>query len=735
MTEKSLKITLQFILLSVIAIIPFVKIRALYFPFVSGKVYLFRTLVIAAFFFWTWLMLKQKPKNIFNNILVVSAILFLLAQIFVSFFAVSPALAFFSSIERQDGVIQYGFWMMYFLMLVSAFKTQKDWKIFFSVFIAAAFAICCYGWFNSASQDRLSGIFGNPSYLAAYLIFAIGFCLVVFERKFFNGWIQNAPILLSAVFFAITLIYTQTRGAYLGVGLAVFLFCLLSVLFLRKQNKKLAIYCAVILASGIILVSGIFLAKDTAFIKSHWLFSRITEVTSFWEVGSIRERILNWQITLKAFAEKPLFGYGPENFMLASNKYYDFRIGKGEPWFDRAHNQPLEILATGGIVLFAFYLFFTASAFYVIFKISKSKKMLAFILSGIFTAYIVQGLFLFDTLPIYLGLFPFFAFLVFLCRSDYPQNGAKESALTGKSKGILVLSGILCIFLLSATVLKPYTANAAALNFLAYSSQGYLKESELYAKKALAVKSSYTFWELRKRMGWQLLSLLDQEVEFADEQKKYTTEIYDIVVPELEKFAKERPFDPQIYYVLPRVYRLGYKKLEKNDLGKAEELIKKAFNYSDSRVEYYNEAAQILLDQGKFDEAEKLVKEYADKTGKETYYEYFSPWFLGNFYFVAQKYDLAIENYKKAEEAGYAFYDNEAEYSRYLLSADKSKKYQDIINMATKRLQFFPDADTYFNVALSYFYLEQKDQAKSYFQKALELNKDQYQQYAHFFGL
>ena len=778
-SQKIIKIILQGLLLAIIAIIPFIKINSLYFPFVSGKVYIFRLFVCLAFFFWVWLMIKNKREKVETkslllapkNVLVVASLLFLLSQVVVSFFGVSPSLSFFSTIERQDGVIQYGFWIIYFLMLLYAFKDRKDWKILISVFIVTALAVSVYAWINLVSQPRLSALFGNPSYLAAYLLFAIGFCFVLLERNFFENKFINILLWLVPLFFATTIFFTQTRGVYLGLTAAVFLFCLLSVLFLRlarratpegKQNpegkildsywvnKKLAISCAVILAVGVISIAGLFFAKDTNFVKNSPMLSRITEATNFWEVSSIRERLLTWQIALEAFKDKPIFGYGPENFQVAFNKYYDFRIGRGDSWFDRVHNQFIEPLATGGIVMFSFYIFLLASIIYTIFKISKKEKILSFILGSIFLAYIIQGIFLFDTLPVYLGLFPFLAFVVYTCGTDNlsaqggprsagekagaSKNGNKPYSFNNKwQKTILFVTAFACLFGIYTTVFSPYKASALAIQFMAGTEQGYYEQVIPFAKKAFDVKSPYTYWELRKRIGWQFLNVIDGDTKFTDQGFKDLGDIYDLITPELERFVMARPNDPQIYYVLPRIYRLGYTKLGKNDLTKAKDLLNKASTYSSTRVEYYNEMAQVLLLEGKFSEGEKLLKDYVDRM-KFISFDYFSPWLMGNYYYVASKYDLAIENYKIAEAKGYDFTEKDAEYSRYIDSADKTKNYQEIVDLSLLYIQKRgPKADVYFNVALGYYYLEDGVKAKEFFLKALELDKEQYQKYEAFF--
>jgi len=801
-SAKTLKTITQTLLLSVIAIVPFLKTTSLYFPYVSGKVYVFRLLVMLAFFFWVWGVVKVRLNSVqissssanlpnfyyplwlpFKNILVAALLLFFLAQVFVSLFGVNPLLSFFSSIERADGVLQYGFWVLYFLLLISVFRKEQDWKMFFSVFVIAAVFLSAYSWLNYGSQAQLYGVFGNPAYFAAYLLFAIGFSLLLAVEKKNNlsthqkttdlpvdEWrssvrdsaprasvggrpqaryhvlARGAPFLAAAGFFALTLIFTQIRGAYAGLAGGVFLFSLLSVLFLRgEEDKKLAIFCGIVLLLGVASTTLLFAAKETDFVKSRPLLSRVTEVTDVWGSASVRERFLNWNIALKAFKEKPVFGWGPENFGSAANKYYDYRIGRGEPWFDRAHNNPIEILATGGIVLFSFYLFWLAAVFYIIFKISKEKKILSFILASVFLAYFLQGFFLFDLLAVYLGLFPFLAFLVFEYNSIYrikreepfgaAQGKQKKENNFGKKPSLYVLipSAFFSLFVIYTACFIPYKANASALQFYALTENGFYKESKPFLEQAFDIKSPYTFWEVRKRAGWQFLSILEYRVnkEMEPEKIKEIEALYDFLTPELEKFIVNKPYEPQMYYVLARMYRFGFEKLGKDDLEKAEIVIRKGFNYSDLRVEYFNEFGQILLLQGKFEEAEKSVKDYVQRVN---FYEYFPYVTLGHFYFVAGKYDLAMEQYDKARETGYKFYENSTEYSRYMTTAENLGEYQKIVNMAQEYLgRWGPDGDTYFNIAVGYFHLEEKEKTREFFLKAVELKKE-YEEYRSLFA-
>lgn len=762
MQAQTLKTICQALLFAIVAIIPFTYVPQLYFPYVSGKIYLFRALVALAFFFWVWLMVKDRvyvPN--FKNILVRALILFFLALIVAAFFGVDPAYSFFGSIERSEGVLQYGFWLTFFLMLVSVFNKKGEWKALFSVFIIVALLLSALAWFTRIIspesqllssypqllqyQDQLHGVAGNPAYFAGLLLFAIGFSFLVLEGRFFGSRLLQNSLFAAIGFFIITLIFTEIRGAYFGLAAGVFLFSLLAILFLRKTHKRLAFSLGAIVLAGLISVTALFALQDTDFVKDRHILSRVTEVADFWGSASVRERVLNWNIALKAFKERPLFGYGPENYAAASNKYYDFRVGVSEPWFDRAHNQPLDTLATGGIVVFSFYVFWLAAAIFLIFKIAKTKKLLSFICGAIFLAYFVQGFFLFDVPEVYFGLFLFLAYLIYQTNSksqipnhkQIPISPMRKPAVSngaGKFQAlILVGAGVFSAFVIYTAAFVPYKANAAVFQFYRFSENRLYEKAEPFLKEAFSINSPYTHWEVRKRAGWQLSNVFEYEVseKTPPEQIEALKELYPFITEELERFIEARPTDPQIYYVLGRTYRIGYEKLGFDDLGKAEAVFQKAVLLSDLRVDYFNEYAKVLVLQGKFEEGEKLVKDYVARVD---FYDYFPHTTLGHFYFIAEKYELAFEEYKKARALGYPFFEVEPEYARYLFVAENQGDYQAIVDMAKLFLERWgPDADTYFNIAIGYLNLEEPEKAREFFLKADELKPGKYDEYRSFF--
>ncbi|MDP2650666.1 MAG: hypothetical protein Q8P04_01055, partial [bacterium] len=161
------------LLLAVLAVPPLVVIESLFFPFVSGRVYIFRLLVEVTFFFWVLLIARNpeyRPR--LKNPIVIAALLFLLGLVITAFLGVDPWRSFFSNIERADGVIQFTHWVAYFLMIISVFRSARDWRIFLWVFAATAFLVAGYAW--KLQEPRLAGFFNNPSYLAVFMLFSIG---------------------------------------------------------------------------------------------------------------------------------------------------------------------------------------------------------------------------------------------------------------------------------------------------------------------------------------------------------------------------------------------------------------------------------------------------------------------------------------------------------------------------------------------------------------------------------
>ncbi len=143
---------------------------------------------------------------------------------------------------------------------------------------------------------------------------------------------------------------------------------------------------------------------------------------------SAQTRTWSWGAAWKGFLERPIFGWGPENFSTVFDKFFDSRFftpgQTTETWFDRAHSLVFDTLVANGLVGFIAYLSIFAIIFYEILKRRRARAltpaseghsvqhlMSTALMIALPIGYLVQGLAIFDVLPIYINLFLFWAFL------------------------------------------------------------------------------------------------------------------------------------------------------------------------------------------------------------------------------------------------------------------------------------------------------------------------------------
>jgi len=202
------------------------------------------------------------------------------------------------------------------------------------------------------------------------------------------------------------LLKTGTRGAFLAIigGLLV----IAAINFLITKAKKVRLILGIVFV-GIIGLSTVFFLTHKAPLWAHVpVLNRLVNFTS--ATTDIKPRLWTWGSGLAATLEKPIAGWGVEGFATPFDKYYNPNHYGIESFFDRTHNIFLEYSVSGGLLVLLPWL----AIFYFYFrKLNKRPKDVWY--SILFAApimYLIQGFFLFDTLPIYIIFFVFLAFFI-----------------------------------------------------------------------------------------------------------------------------------------------------------------------------------------------------------------------------------------------------------------------------------------------------------------------------------
>jgi Flp pilus assembly protein TadD len=120
--------------------------------------------------------------------------------------------------------------------------------------------------------------------------------------------------------------------------------------------------------------------------------------------------------------ERPVAGWGQENFSYVFNEHYMPSMWDQEQWFDRAHNQFLDWMIAGGVPAFLLYAsFFGLMAWAVIRSRELTVPQQAALL-GLLAGYAFNNLLVFDNLTSSLYFFALLAFVHGLSRQELPSR-------------------------------------------------------------------------------------------------------------------------------------------------------------------------------------------------------------------------------------------------------------------------------------------------------------------------
>lgn len=433
-----------FLKLSVLAV-AIISISTL-FPFIVGKYSWFRTTIdLAVIFFLLGLLFQDKSSVISRKLSIIfRKPLVIAVSVFVGFFSlaclfgINPAYSFWSNFERGEGGFQMLHLWAFFILLVTLFDEERDWRRLFGWAIGGGVLSGIYGFLAALgvsktigplfgdSGFRFSGSIGNPAYLATFSIFMIFYVLYLLHDLYPDRLKSVKAFVLYVIGIAFIAMFfaAGTRGAFIGLVVAV-IAGLFYFIYTRPSMRKWLFIVGFVL---VVLVGSLVYFKDTSFIKSI-PGSRIFNIS--FSARTFEDRAIMWKIALDGFKERPVFGWGPENFIQVFDRHFNtnyFHPSEGfGAWFDRAHSVYFDYLVETGLLGLLSFLGIFAVFFRQLFRsaeissgnISPFVKALLF---GLSLAYLIQGIVLFDVLVIYINVFTLLAFAAYLFgRSEAKQ--------------------------------------------------------------------------------------------------------------------------------------------------------------------------------------------------------------------------------------------------------------------------------------------------------------------------
>lgn len=453
-------------------ILPFVPLlvsSSFFFPFITTKAFAFRIIVEVILGCYVMLAIVDPESRPKRSPILYAVLVFLLIVGLADVLGEAPLKSFWSNFERMEGYITMLHLGALFLVAGSVLD-QKEWKWWWNTSLVVSAIMIFYCLFQLGGAIRINqggvrvdGTLGNAAYLALYFLIHIFVSLYYLVQSKASGSRWTYGLL---IFGQVMILYfTATRGAILGLLGGLVVFALINVF--NKENvrfRKWGIYSLVAL---VVLVGGFYLARDTQFVRSSPVLERFASLS----LSSLRTegRAFIWPMALDGIKERPLLGWGQENFNYVFAEHYSGDMFRLEPWFDRAHNIFLDWGIAAGVLGLTSYLSLYVVLLVAIWKNDASmSRVEKSVLTGLVAAYSFNNFFVFDNLVSYILFFSLLGYIYSRTGREWSDSQeANERVVGGKTALIssVAISTVVILVVWFVNV-KPITANTNLIQAL-----------------------------------------------------------------------------------------------------------------------------------------------------------------------------------------------------------------------------------------------------------------------------
>lgn len=616
-----------------IAIFPFISYGGfLFYGTTTRSINLVVFVEILILIFSFVLFNKKDELTLTKSPIAVSLLLFLIISFVSSIFGVDFLTSFWSKATRMTGLYYYIHIGIFYLFLFMLFGKEKTLRNFLKVFLISA-GIFSIG--ALLSNDGLGLIFtakkwtgftfGNSSFAAMYLYaaFMASIYFIVYSDKLKKHWWRFCipfVFVINSYFLNINIWSGQVNIFKNPLGIIGEAQASSFVMFLSLFLLLLAYLVSKIKSSNVrrnILWVSVTLGLCVAVFSALSLFSSNGYLRNAYLKQASNARPLVWDLSKESIKDRPLLGWGVDNFDRSFEKHYDNRVleqkNGAEPWFDRAHNIFIDqTIETGYIGLLAYiliYLTILGSMIYVILQSKEGKnQQLAVILSVYFICHIVELQTGFETTISYIALAVMTALASNLFYKTY-EIEKKEKKEIKIPKEIQYIVGVLLVifviyisFIGTIPIIRAEIANGKI--HIAGSSE---KRIPMYPvlfgspvdRASFLWKTTYDF-----QRG------IAEKPTIIENQKKREGLIAELAIhtEEYRKYANEHPLDYRVRVSLAGVYI--YERLMNVDhLKEANQVLDDSILLSPKIPQAYWMKAVIYLYQRKF----VLAREWAKK--------------------------------------------------------------------------------------------------------------------------
>ncbi|WP_247234867.1 O-antigen ligase family protein [Telluribacter sp. SYSU D00476] len=282
---------------------------------------------------------RKSIQGIRYNSLSLCYLLFLGSLGIAQVAAYDRAMSLYSTFERMEGLLYYLVLMLFLVILSTIRFSPTDWIRLFTAWVVVAVVVALGGLLLEVEADneyRIASSLGNASYLSHYLLSSIILLGLLADasafKRYYLLFITALVILLAGLFF------TFTRTTYIGLLLGGLTFVLLQWKQLRAssipRDKRVAV-----LAVALVVLAGCF---------GVYYFERLAYAVI--NTSTLQDRLRLWRIAWQGIGQRPLWGWGIDNFPYVYEKYMRESMALQRVWYDRSHNVFLDWFINGGVL-------------------------------------------------------------------------------------------------------------------------------------------------------------------------------------------------------------------------------------------------------------------------------------------------------------------------------------------------------------------------------------------------
>ena len=441
------------------------------FPFLVGKALLFRCIVEIVFVAWTVLaVLNPKyrpPRSLLLGLLAVA-----LGVAAVSAFqGASMARSLFSTYERMGGVLDQAHWLVLAVVLVSVVRVAQ-WRVLLNANLAVGMVVALWAvgqhydvgpliWqWSQDGYGRVTATLGNPIHLGVYVLVnslvAAGFFVesliakttprsdevggegtvppALAQKGFGTLWPARLFWGMCALLSAWVVTLTAARGPFLGL-MAGFAAAAVLFAYLERGRVRLAIGAlACLLATAVVAFAVAVATFEREPGGERARFSNpLVERTLAFSKRTVDMRLAAWDAAAEGFLERPLLGFGPENYIVVLGRHGE-GVGADMRAHDNAHGRLAEEIATRGLLGIASHLAIWVALLVVglrtAARMGRRERIPLVFAGGALVGYLAQSLVSPEVVTGMLQLTLLLAFVaVVSCDTEPPRRSA---AMVGK---------------------------------------------------------------------------------------------------------------------------------------------------------------------------------------------------------------------------------------------------------------------------------------------------------------